>query len=561
MAEPESNITVGEARKDGSLGKEILSSLSDISVKTDLTNENQKTQITLLGEMKGFIKDLTELIEGSTPTPSQIKEEENEKKRARLASGTRKPDKREGGIGLGGIFGGLGASLAGIKGLLNTILSPSGYVGILAGALAAATVPLSKLAKVIGAGFLKVGLITAVAGAGYLTGEFLYNQFFKSHMDAYYEQKRIRDQEQSNRINQTKTVPTQVSGEDAFADSENKAIPRSEMEKRVEQGESPENFSPLSAKQNVVTGEIIQGRSKVEPGQVVVNPKTKPPPPLPDNFRGRVYASEIFDRPGMDFYLFEARFAVHERKIAQFLKYYPNEDLAKQAERDAFAAAKAAYLNIQSAKSENKDDPETLKLIRNTLLKFPILDTLSNSGPVLMTSSFNGRKILDNLIDSDSVMDGQTLYFKTLNGWRSRGTPAELAGYPELEKPMVSRTAFKTGGLVTKPTRALIGEAGAELVLPLQQAATFIASVLTSMVNTGAPILANAKSGRLAADMMTNSSLSSGGSANIISVNNSSNPTMNTSNSLSIGGSGTSPNMNNISYLRTKSRRSNSEMF
>lgn len=540
MAEPESNITVGEARKDGSLGKEILSSLSDISVKTDLTNENQKTQITLLGEMKGFIKDLTELIEGSTPTPSQIKEEENEKKRARLASGTRKPDKREGGIGLGGIFGGIGAGLAGIKGLLSTILSPSGYVGILAGALAAATVPLLKLAKVIGAGFLKVGLITAVAGAGYLTGQFLYENFFKSHMDAYHEQKRIRDQEQSNRINQQRTIPTMVSGEHAFADSENRAIPRSEMEKRIEQGESRENFTPLVAKQNLATGEIIQGSSEVQPNQIVVNP-----------------ATESFVQPVRDEAHFDARFAVNEKKIAQFLKYYPNEDIAEQAKKDAMEASKRAFLDIKSAIDENKD-PETRKLIYRSLSKFPLLNALSNvSGGMGMM----GTRIEPNtemLIDLDSVMDGQTLYFKTLNGWRSRGSNEERDGYPQLEKP---NTAFKTGGLVTKPTRALIGEAGAELVLPLQQAATFIASVLTSMINTGAPILANAKSGRLAADMMTNSSLSSGGSANIISVNNSSNPTMNTSNSLSIGGSGTSPNMNNISYLRTKSRRSNSEMF
>ena len=175
---------------------------------------------------------------------------------------------------------------------------------------------------------------------------------------------------------------------------------------------------------------------------------------------------------------------------------------------------------------------------------------------------FTRFNVMDPLqFDRDDVMTGQTLYVKTIDGgWQSRGTPDELAGYSELPKPQTG-TAFKLGGLVTRPTRALIGEAGAELVLPLQQAATFIASVLTSMVNTGAPIMANAKSGLLAADMMTNSSLSSGGSATVVNVNNSSNPTVNTSNSLSVGGSGTSPNMNNISYLRTKSRRSNSEMF
>ena len=40
------------------------------------------------------------------------------------------------------------------------------------------------------------------------------------------------------------------------------------------------------------------------------------------------------------------------------------------------------------------------------------------------------------------------------------------------------------GGLVQRPTRALIGEAGPEAVIPLEKAPQFIASVLAKTINT-----------------------------------------------------------------------------
>jgi len=545
-----SDQTVGEARQDGSL-PEVSSALSKISEESDETNQKQETKIDILREIRGFVESLVELKEKELslmPTASEAKEDENEKKKARIAGGTRKDEKGSRDEKGGGLF--------------SSLLKGFGDIAKLVPGVAA-------LSGLITGGMLKVGLIGAAAVGGFLVGNWLYETFFKATWEGILKADRLKQEATGNRIQTSTAEATQIAGsgglEDAFTSPERKAIPRSEMQRRVEAGESQEDFKPIIARKNVETGEFIDGVGiiRVEDQQNRI-----------EVFQRKQEAREIIQAEGkggtaigtegrsaLDQTMFDGKLMGFEKRISQFLKYYPNDEDAEQAQGDARGAYARAWKDLKfSVDAAIERDDGSIDILLKSISKFPLLDTIYSNTTLNSDGTMRTRGSIDEALDRDNVMDGQTLYFRTLDGWRSRGTPAELAGYPELEKPE-SGTALKLGGLVTRPTRALIGEAGAELVLPLQQAATFIASVLTSMVNTGAPIMANAKSGLLAADMMTNSSLSSGGSANIISVNNSSNPTMNTSNSLSIGGSGTSPNMNNISYLRTKSRRSNSEMF
>lgn len=547
-----SDQTVGEARQDGSL-PEVSSALSKISEESDETNQKQETKIDILREIRGFVESLVELKEKELslmPTASEAKEDENEKKKARIAGGTRKDEKGSRDEKGGGLF--------------SSLLKGFGDIAKLVPGVAA-------LSGLITGGMLKVGLIGAAAIGGFLVGNWLYDTFFKATWEGILEADRLRQEERGNQVQTSTAEATQIAGpgnklEDAFTSPEGKAIPRSEMEKRVEAGESQEDFKQIIARKNVETGEYIDGV-----GIITLEDQQN----RIDVFQRKQEARETIQAEGeggtaigaegrsaLDETMFDGRFMGYEKRISQFLKYYSNDEAAEDAESGARRAYYNAFDALKMAHDEAIErDDGSIDIKLKSISKFPLLSAVYDNTTFNLDGTMGIPVVaIHTKIDRDNVMDGQTLYFKTLDGWRSRGTPAELAGYPELEKPE-SGTALKLGGLVTRPTRALIGEAGAELVLPLQQAATFIASVLTSMVNTGAPIMANAKSGLLAADMMTNSSLSSGGSATVVNVNNSSNPTVNTSNSLSVGGSGTSPNMNNISYLRTKSRRSNSEMF
>lgn len=240
-----------------------------------------------------------------------------------------------------------------------------------------------------------------------------------------------------------------------------------------------------------------------------------------------------------------------ERKLFNIInKEYASEDDAEAGEGGAQLEAKTAYEMYRGFidTASRAGSPFSVKDVNTLYKQFPL--SWSSSEPM---KSFSG------LYKEGGPENKQVLaHIRGRQGWFSSsgyektfGKPgsmfdgeAVMSGYDNLPG---GELAMAKGGLVRGPIRSLIGEAGPELVLPLQQAPKFIADVLTKATNT----LSNQQVGmqNILSNLTGNSSSGAGGAPVVVNTNTVMKNENNTYNS-------TNPAVRDVNGIQYKMRNS-----
>ena len=122
-------------------------------------------------------------------------------------------------------------------------------------------------------------------------------------------------------------------------------------------------------------------------------------------------------------------------------------------------------------------------------------------------------------------------------------------------------TVLAKGGLVRKSVVALMGEAGPEIVMPLDKSVEIVGGMLAHAMDSSLSVSSNAMGkAHLAEELATNSKLNGGSSPTVVVANTTNSPTSvqstNINSSVSTGGGGNHP-----SFRRSGRDQTRAEMF
>jgi len=177
-----------------------------------------------------------------------------------------------------------------------------------------------------------------------------------------------------------------------------------------------------------------------------------------------------------------------ERQLFSVMsKKYPDEAAAQDAEDGVQIAAEGIYGNYLRAIKQTENPSFGLSKDQ--------VDTLYKQFPLVWSTAWPGKSF-GGLYKEGGPEDNE-VHAKIRGRWgwwndseylKEFGKPGSLfdgeavmPGYSDLPGGVLT---MAKGGLVQRPTRALVGEAGPEAVVPLEKAPQFIANVLAKTINT-----------------------------------------------------------------------------
>ena len=385
------------------------------------------------------------------------------------------------------LFGGTSLLMGGLKGLM-------GVGGVLAkGAMSLMSSPL--------------GLIAGAGVLGYMAGDWLYDNLVGPWIDDYRKAEDEGRNEASRNVAKEVTVMTAKGREKVFRANEELAkafggkefITQSELAQYAEaKGSSVEalleegNVRAAVAMQTAqgtsrfgmkeeMTIEELAGRNRMEEEREAlqrmaagqeIDEVTGEMRRLDNDERLVAHRKNILMREAQQ--LFDMEQQMHDL----LKKAYPDDETADKASFTAegvLANAESAWKRIMGHGGE--------ELSQGTPLYHSDVDKLKNAFPVLWkwkgkSVNDSGKKLfLDGYTDNVFYPEFQEYYGKSPGAkWRSMGGGRGIMG--DQWNALPGDVPFALGGLVKGPIRGLLGEAGPELVLPLEKAPDVIGGIL-----------------------------------------------------------------------------------